>query len=388
MTAHAKLFGASKAHRWLNCLASPKREEGLPDSSSPHADWGTACHRLSEICLRTDTAPSACLGVSDDITGLTYDQEMVDTATVYVEFVRHLVETTNGELFIEQRVDYRDWMPPMVDDDDGFGTADAVVITEDELIVADLKGGAGVSVDAEENEQLMLYALGTHAKFGALYDYPSVRLVIVQPRNGGIKEWTLTLDALLAFGERVRDISTRILTEETPPATPGGKTCHWCKAKATCPDLQAEVLATVFGDDLEEPRAPKTPELPEIWSKLKMIESWCDGIRNRMLSEVRAGALPDYKLVAGRRGPRRWRNVDEATDLLKAMRLKREEMFDMKLISPTSAEKLLKDKPRSWAKVEPLIEQPPGNETVVHISDPRPALAAPADAFDIIHEGE
>lgn len=381
MTAHAKIFGASNAHRWMNCLASPKREEGLPNTSSPHADWGTACHTLSATCLLDGSNPIDHLGVIDKEVGIAYEQELCDTATAYVEFVRHLVETTGGKLYVEQRVDYRDWMPPMVGDDDGFGTADTAIVTDDELIVVDLKGGAGISVSVKSNKQLRLYALGTHAEFGMLYDYSQVRMVIVQPRNGGIKEEVISLDELLAFGEEVRAVATRILTEENLPAAPSEDTCKFCKAKATCPELQAEVLATVFGDDLDEPRAPATPELPAVWSKLKLIESWCDGIRERMLLEVRAGSIPEFKIVQGKRGPRRWRSVDEATETLKAMRLKREEMFDMKLISPTTAEKLLKEKPRSWAKVLPLIEQPPGNDTVVPLADPRPAISASDDAF-------
>ena len=43
-----------------------------------------------------------------------------------------------------------------------FGTSDTVIIREAErlLIINDLKYGRGVQVWAEENEQLMLYALG------------------------------------------------------------------------------------------------------------------------------------------------------------------------------------------------------------------------------------
>ena len=40
---------------------------------------------------------------------------------------------------------------------DCFGTADMVIITDNRIQIIDLKLGKGVMVDAEENNQLMIY---------------------------------------------------------------------------------------------------------------------------------------------------------------------------------------------------------------------------------------
>ena len=66
------------------------------------------------------------------------------------------------------------------------------------------------------------------------------------------------------------------------------------------------------------------------------------------------------------------------------MRLKIEEMYDFKVISPTTAEKLLaKDSPRRWTKLQPLIGQAEGKPTVAPEADPRPPLSVKpvADEF-------
>jgi ATP-dependent exoDNAse (exonuclease V) beta subunit len=47
----------------------------------------------------------------------------------------------------------------------GTGTADCVIVYEDELIVLDYKNGEGVRVDVKDNAQLLTYALAAAHKF-------------------------------------------------------------------------------------------------------------------------------------------------------------------------------------------------------------------------------
>jgi hypothetical protein len=71
------------------------------------------------------------------------------------------------------------------------------------------------------------------------------------------------------------------------------------------------------------------------------------------------------------------------------MRLKQEQMYNFKLISPTQADKLLaKESPRRWKKVEALITQRDGSPSVAPESDKRPALviAPPSDDFEVVTE--
>ena len=87
--------------------------------------------------------------------------------------------------------------------------------------------------------------------------------------------------------------------------------------------------------------------------------------------------VPGWKLVQGKKGARQWSDAKAAEEALKAMRLRQDQMYDMKLISPTSAEKLAKDEiigKRQWPKVQELITQTEGRPHVAPATDSRPAL--------------
>ena len=127
-------------------------------------------------------------------------------------------------------------------------------------------------------------------------------------------------------------------------------------------------------------------------STTDLIEAWCKAVRAKVEAELLAGnSVPGFKLVQGRRGARKWADLTAAEQALKAMRLKVEEMYDLSLISPTTAEKLHKAGtigPRQWPKLQTLVVQPEGMPSVAPESDKRPALAvqASADEFDNVAE--
>jgi hypothetical protein len=173
MTAHA-LLGASKAHRWMRCPGSIALEAGIPDISSPHAEEGTRAHLLAENILS-----GVCFPPPDD--------EMLTNVMFFVDYVRR--EAEGHHLLIEQRVDYSD----VIGVPDSFGTSDAIILAGDTIKIIDLKYGMGVRVNAEENEQLMLYALGALETFGVTGSYKKAKLVIVQPRLDHISEWEVAI---------------------------------------------------------------------------------------------------------------------------------------------------------------------------------------------------
>jgi hypothetical protein len=72
------------------------------------------------------------------------------------------------------------------------------------------------------------------------------------------------------------------------------------------------------------------------------------------------------------------------------MRLKVDQMYDFKLISPTTAENVLKEaNPRKWNKLQPLIGRSDGKPSVAPASDKRPALSmAIAEQFEDLTDEE
>ncbi|API59610.1 hypothetical protein BSL82_10025 [Tardibacter chloracetimidivorans] len=403
MTAHARL-SASGAHRWMACPASLTLEARYPESSSAYADEGTAAHELASMALEANLDADAYIGrvipVGDR--QFTVDEDMAGHVQTYLDAVRAYGD--GHTLLVEQRVSYASYLGVEIGED-GFGTSDAIVITADgrELQVHDLKYGRGVRVDAEHNEQLQLYALGAFDQYGLAYAFERVRMVIHQPRLGAISEWDCTVEELLAFADSAKVAAELAMRRDAyNPQTgeglrlqPTEKGCRFCKAKADCPALAKEVANTVTGkpgiDDIED-LTQATADLAMTYSdalgrKMQMVdlvEQWCKAVRARVEAELFAGRDVDgFKLVEGRRGHRAWRDKAEAEALLKSMRLKQEEMYDFSLISPTTAEKRLKDSPRRWVKVQQLITQPEGKPSVAPASDKRPALNPAADLEDL-----
>jgi hypothetical protein len=379
-TQHA-LLSASSSERWISCPGSIALCKGLPDQSSKFADEGTKAHDLAATIL---SGPSAQQNITMD-----YDAQMLEEVLKYTNLVCEFVQ--GGSLFVEKRVDYSNFIGV----ENSFGTSDAIIISENgkEIVIIDLKYGKGVRVDADNNSQMMLYALGAINEFDILgYQFERVRMVIHQPRLNHISEWTCTLGELMDFAERARNSALVAMACYNAPSImipqenlrPSEKACRFCKAKASCPAL-AESAATALGngfDVITDEVSPETLLLVEGWLKAKRAE-----IESRLLSGEK---LNFWKLVRGRQGARQWASKDDAEALLKSMRLKQEEMYSFELISPTTAEKLLKDNPKRWARAEELIVRKDGAISVAPVDDKRPALVlAQADAgFDDVSINE
>jgi Protein of unknown function (DUF2800) len=295
--AHA-LLAPSGAERWATCSASVALEAGLPDRETEYQRYGTAAHELAALCLMNEVSVDQHIGQVMS-NGETVDEEMAEGTQDYIEHVRALAE--GHDLFIEQRVDLSRWIPQ------SFGTADAIILRGDgELIVCDLKMGQGVKVDATENRQLILYALGAYDRFNLIESFNRVRCIILQPRLHHISEWTCEIDTLWQHGERLKAAAHnayRFVNGATPRAddfNPSEAACRFCRANGQCP-AQTQFILNIVADDFvdlthdlgeqlggaqERIAHCDNAHLASLLPHLEMIEGWCSAVRDRAESEL------------------------------------------------------------------------------------------------------
>lgn len=376
----------------MACPGSVALEAPFPDSSSSFAAEGTVAHELASECLISGADPALLIGKPATVYGFdfTIDQTMVDHVKDYMKLVREYAE--GGELMVEKRVG----IGHLTGEDGAGGTSDAIIIKGTEIIIVDLKYGMGVRVDADANPQLMIYALGALHEYDLVGDFDTVTMVIHQPRLNHVSEYSIPVQELLQFGYvvqvKAKDVSAAITYQDQLDTwnddylSPGEKQCKFCKAKATCPALRAEMAEVVggsadlsdFADLVPQEITPDTSDnyLPVALSKVELVEQWCKAVRAEAERRLLAGQpVTGYKLVAGRTGNRDWKDTKAVEEMMKkTFRMRDDQVYDFKLISPTKAEKVFKENPKRWANLQEQIVRSEGKPSVAPATDKRPEM--------------
>ena len=251
-------------------------------------------------------------------------------------------------------------------------------------MIADLKFGQGVKVDAVENPQLTIYAGAAVRTFAPMMDeeLAQIRLIIIQPRLDHVSEWTLTpaeLEARLdTISKAAAEARRELAAEDTAEwhLCPGLPQCRFCPARGRCREL-AQFALTAAGLPELKGTVPKldTNMIGETLGKLDLIQSWIDGMRQVAEEELLKGhRIPGWKLVAGRAGPRKWGDKEAADRALSEKGVPDSLRFVRELISPTQAEKLAKAgqiTEEQWQAVQGEITRSEPKPAVVPESDPR-----------------
>lgn len=359
------LLSVSGAHRWLACPPSAVLEAGLPGSSSAVAEQGTAAHALAEWKLRRalHDAPTS-KPVSEWV-----DAEMETLTDDYVGFVLSRLRDArqvcaDPVVLVEQRLDFSHVVPG------GFGTGDAVIIAEPRLQIIDLKYGQGVKVEAEENPQLMLYALGVLQTFGQLYAIDEVAVTIYQPRRDNVSTWTISVADLYTWANEVVKPREALAASGEGEFAPG-EHCRFCKLAPTCRTRANENLR-LAKLEFAPPAELTDSEIGEVLARLPQLKAWASDVEAYALSlAVNQGkAWAGMKLVESRSIRKYTSETAVATVLADAGVT---DVFEQKLKTITALEKQL-GKQRFHDLIGEFVTKPAGKPALVPESDKRPAL--------------
>ena len=375
-TKHA-ILSASSSHRWLNCSPSARLEQEFEDRETEAAAEGTAAHALCEHKLRRALKlQSRRKPISK------YDCDEMDLHTDnYVQFVLETLAEARQHcadplINIEQRLDFSCYVP------DGFGTGDCIIISDKTMHVIDFKYGQGVLVEAEQNPQMMLYALGALRLFDSLYDIDEVAMTIYQPRRENISTWTIAVDDLKAWAENELVPKARLAYEGKGEYLPG-PWCTFCKAAVKC-RARAEEKLRLAQYEFARPPLLTDAEIEGILDKLSDLTSWA----NEIMAYAQDAALNQskqwrgWKVVEGRSN-RKYSNEEAVIEAANAAGY--HDIFRKSLIPLTEMEKLM-GKQDFHDILGGLIVKPAGKPTLVPVSDKRPAITSANIDFNEIQE--
>ncbi|WP_071131345.1 DUF2800 domain-containing protein [Enterococcus timonensis] len=389
VNGHAML-GASSAHRWLICPPIARLEEQFKDSSSVFAEEGTAAHSLAEIKLQYETGKISKRAYSIRFNKFKamnsyFSQSMDDYVNDHVGMVmEHVNSYENADVDLEVRVDFSPWVP------DGFGTSDVVILADGVVEIIDLKYGKGVPVDAYQNVQLMLYALGVVNIYDLAYEFDKVKMTIVQPRLDNVSTFEIEKDELLYWADNYVAPRAVQAYEGIGEWTITDDVVKFSKVRAQLRPRAEKNFQLVDKYELKEAPLLEPSEIAEILERSSEIKKWLEHVEQYALGQALKGEdnYPGWKLVAGRSN-RKIADEETVLYLLEAEGFEDEQILKPRSLQTiTSLEKLV-GKKQFEELASPYIMKPEGKPVLVPEKDKRPALNSldqAIDDFDGINE--
>lgn len=392
------ILSPSAAHRWLHCTPAPRVEAEFPETTSEYAEEGRLAHSVCELAAKKKFTVMNNRAYNSRLKKLKadpkWDDEMLSTAATYVEHLtEHAMRFEHAPyVALEVQVDITDYAP------EAFGTCDCVMIGGNELIITDYKHGKGVPVSAQDNPQMLLYALGALKLYRPIYGdmIHRVSTYIDQPRLGSYDGASMTVEELLAWGESIKPKAAAAFmgTGEFAP----GEWCRFCRAKAKCRaranqntaledfkdciplgrsiPMQAEYDATGF----KPSNCLTDEEIGTLLVRAEGLVAWYNDLKEYALAACLNGkTIPGWKAVEGR-STRAWTDQDAALEALMAGGVEEAIIYDRVPKTLAQLEKVI-GKQRFGELVGGMITKSPGKPALAAESDKRPAYNGAAADF-------
>lgn len=375
------LLSASSAHRWLACPPSAVAAEAYADQDTEYTREGTLAHEVAEsIASRRLEDPSTkCVGpLLEDNEGKFVEppHEMIDCANQYADYIEEQKKSADAVVLLEQRVDFSPWVP------EGLGTCDCIIIQGDTLTIIDYKYGQGVAVEAKDNPQMKLYALGALNDYGFVYDVKRVEMHIFQPRLDNISRDETTVAELLGWADKTVKPIAEKAAKGKGTHNPG-EHCRFCPHAGRCRSLTKLCTEYVETHSLRVAVPILAPhEVAEVIRMEPLISLWLKRVKDQALTTLMdGGEIPGFKVVESRQGIRKWTDDLKVNAVLQPL-YNYTDYTETKLLTVAQMEKAL-GKAKVTELLGELITREPGRPSIAPITDKRPAYNG-ADDFEVL----
>jgi hypothetical protein len=367
----------------MACTPSARLEENFSDSTSEAAEEGTVAHALGELLIRQKlkllTKAQSNKLFKEIEADKYYSASMREYADEYATFVVEKFNSTkkhtpDAEIFIEQKIDLTRFIP------EGFGTGDCFIVADRILDFTDYKHGKGVRVDAVDNKQMMIYALGAYIEFSILYEIETVRMTIYQPRIDNISTFEISVKELLEWAEKELKPKARLAFDGEGKYVPGDH-CRFCKAKALCKANANKQMKPVTDNHYKNPDLMNKLDVAYIIKEGDTIVKWINSVKEFALAEALNGEnFEGLKLVEGRSN-RIYRDPDEVAKTLIAAGYEEAIIYEKNLLGLTKMGEAL-GKKKMEELLGDLIVKPAGKPSLVDVADKRPEWSSAVSDFD------
>lgn len=388
------ILSASGAALWSACPGSVHMREQFPEKgSSVAAQEGTIAHALGayyieHIDRNYDDKGKAlyedAVNFYEDHSDLEGSAKLMDDYMhdyadfVWKEYTKAREADDTAEVSTEQKVDFSKYVPG------GFGTSDVIITYGDTIEIIDLKYGKGVPVNAVNNPQIRLYAIGSLDLFDGFYDFKQVKMVIYQPRLESVTDETMSVEDLLKWADDfIKPAAKKALAKKKEYHPGPWCTSKFCPGAAVC-KKRAEYLLELNKYD-DDPALLSRDEIGAALQKAEELSDWMKKLKDFTMHELESGnKVPGWKIVAGR-SVRKYTDEDKVAAALEKAGYEKATLYKApELLGITAMEKLIGKKDfKTLLTDNGLVEKPEGKPTLAPDSDSRPELVKiKPDDFD------
>jgi len=433
---HARLGPSNK--RWPHCPGSVREEERYPDIAGAAAIDGTGSHLLLEMCLQNNVPAIAydqqIIGANhpDSINGWLVAPDRIERVQMALDYMtRRVNELKDRFPGCNVLVESESKSNPggAFGRTDWWGTCDITITARDAMTgevffieVADYKDGRGY-VSEKNNSQNISYLFGkmrNHVASGPdlvrPFDpakVPGCRMTIIQPKTNPVvryqcstrQEDDVSSATVIEAAEKLAWAAHATDAPDAPLVS--GDHCQWCNANpkrgghCTAKSNQSlQVVETMsntqimtgdknlfeyIGQVMADPKSLTEEQLSELADAEEGIQAVFDKVKAEIDTRISQGiTVPGYAKLPGN-GKNVW-NAEEAViaKKLKSRRLKLDDIYPKKLISPSQVMKLDKLTDEQKVRIEKdLITYTAGKLTLKKVAHKDVAQCATNDVSSV-----